>query len=118
MLRPDLVECMGAESALDFKPDIPATAARGEIDRPRKAPERRKEMLSIPTVAREERTPRVMKKYVTGDGRLVIREENVRNNGYLQVVRTDGRLVLNLIPLCAGGDENESESARELSLLS
>ncbi|KAE8716353.1 Detected protein of unknown function [Hibiscus syriacus] len=44
------------------------------------------------------RMPWVLKRYYTVDGRLIIRRERVGFNEYLQAHRSNGRLVLDLVP--------------------
>ncbi|KAK4489927.1 hypothetical protein RD792_000575 [Penstemon davidsonii] len=53
--------------------------------------------------------PWVMKKYYSSDGRLIIKEEKVEHHEYFTAHRSNGRLVLNLVPL----DDTVEESCRE-----
>ncbi|GFP79040.1 hypothetical protein PHJA_000047500 [Phtheirospermum japonicum] len=57
--------------------------------------------------------PWVMKRYYSGDGRLVITEERVRHHEYFQVYRSNGRLVLNLVPLNDVVEEEEDQGQKE-----
>ncbi|KAJ6412757.1 hypothetical protein OIU84_005742 [Salix udensis] len=57
----------------------------------------------IPLLARTENLPShmpwVLKRYYTGDGRLILREEKVRHHEYFRAHRCNGRLTLHLVPL-------------------
>ncbi|KAL3621439.1 hypothetical protein CASFOL_036351 [Castilleja foliolosa] len=66
-------------------------------------------MPSLACANRPSQMPWVMKRYYSGDGRLVIKEERVRNPEYLQVHRSNGRLVLNLVPLDDVVEEDQGE---------
>ncbi|CAL5348721.1 unnamed protein product [Camellia sinensis] len=55
--------------------------------------------------------PWVLKRYYTSDGRLIIREEKVRQRQYFRAKRLDGRLTLQLIHLVE--DDNDDEDERE-----
>ncbi|CAA3019075.1 Hypothetical predicted protein, partial [Olea europaea subsp. europaea] len=41
--------------------------------------------------------PRAMKKYYTGDGRLVIKKQRLRSQEYFEAHRANGRLALNFV---------------------
>ncbi|EPS59656.1 hypothetical protein M569_15149 [Genlisea aurea] len=102
---PDLDECIGAESTADYRRQPPPLAPPpGRRQVTAAPPAREVDMPVVPIVARDERTPRAMARFTTEDGRLLIREEPVRNNGYMRVVRTDGRLVVYIVPLDDDGD--------------
>ncbi|KAA8538032.1 hypothetical protein F0562_027388 [Nyssa sinensis] len=57
----------------------------------------------IPLLARTENLPShmpwVMKRYYTGDGRLIIKEEKVKHHEYFRAHRANGRLTLQIVPL-------------------
>ncbi|MCE3051957.1 hypothetical protein HAX54_051249 [Datura stramonium] len=58
----------------------------------------------IPWLAKTDNVPSsqmpwVMKRYYTSDGRLIIKQEKVERFQYFEAHRTDGRLMLNLVPL-------------------
>ncbi|KAF3668980.1 hypothetical protein FXO38_07816 [Capsicum annuum] len=58
----------------------------------------------IPGLAKTENVPSsqmpwVMKRYYTSDGRLIIKEEKIERFEYFEAHRTNGRLMLNLVPL-------------------
>ncbi|KAG2303578.1 hypothetical protein Bca4012_062318 [Brassica carinata] len=57
----------------------------------------------IPLLAQTENLlphmPWVLRRVVTSDGRLILREEKVRHHEYFRAHRSDGRLTLHLVPL-------------------
>ncbi|KAJ4889623.1 structural constituent of ribosome [Raphanus sativus] len=57
----------------------------------------------IPLLAQTENLlphmPWVLKRVVTSDGRLILREEKVRHHDYFRAHRSNGRLTLHLVPL-------------------
>ncbi|CAN4116330.1 unnamed protein product [Withania somnifera] len=58
----------------------------------------------IPCLVKTENVPSsqmpwVMKRYYTSDGRLIIKQEKIERFEYLEAHRTNGRLMLNLVPL-------------------
>ncbi|CAH8351878.1 unnamed protein product [Eruca vesicaria subsp. sativa] len=57
----------------------------------------------IPSLAQTENLlphmPWVLKRVVTSDGRLILREEKVRHHEYFRAHRSNGRLTLHLVPL-------------------
>ncbi|CAH8361164.1 unnamed protein product [Eruca vesicaria subsp. sativa] len=57
----------------------------------------------IPLLAQTENLlphmPWVLKRVVTSDGRLILREEKVRHHEYFRAHRSNGRLTLHLVPL-------------------
>ncbi|XP_004238512.2 uncharacterized protein [Solanum lycopersicum] len=59
--------------------------------------------------------PWVMKRYHTSDGRLIIKEEKVKRFEYFETHRTEGRLMLNLIPLNddAGDSDDDNDAAAD-----
>ncbi|XP_055835058.1 uncharacterized protein LOC129903523 [Solanum dulcamara] len=70
----------------------------------------------IPGLAKTEfpssQMPWVMKRYHTSDGRLIIKEEKLKRFEYFETHRTDGRLMLNLVPLndddvCDSDDDDD-----------
>ncbi|CAN4122230.1 unnamed protein product [Withania somnifera] len=68
----------------------------------------------IPGLAKTENVPFsqmpwVMKRYYTSDGRLIIKEEKVERFEYLEAHRTNGRLMLNLVPLNDDGLDYSDE---------
>lgn len=72
----------------------------------------------IPGLAKTENVqssqmPWVMKRYHTSDGRLIIKEEKVKRFEYFETYRTDGRLMLNLVPLnddvCDSDDDDDDD---------
>lgn len=72
----------------------------------------------IPGLAKTENVPSsqmpwVMKRYHTSDGRLIIKEEKVKRFEYFETYRTDGRLMLNLVPLndgvCDSDDDDDDD---------
>lgn len=110
----ELGDYLGVESCTDFIPDVAAITSRGGpgASRPRRsrrsdAAEMVKYPPPIPLLARTDNL--LMKKYRTSDGRLVITEERAPRHQYFQMHRSNGRLVLSLIPVDA-----EEESCEEL----
>ncbi|KAK6792401.1 hypothetical protein RDI58_011482 [Solanum bulbocastanum] len=73
----------------------------------------------IPGLAKTENVPSsqmpwVMKRYHTSDGRLIIKEEKVKRFEYFETQRTEGRLMLNLIPLNDDvGDSDDDDDAAD-----
>uniref|UniRef100_M1CMR7 FAF domain-containing protein n=1 Tax=Solanum tuberosum TaxID=4113 RepID=M1CMR7_SOLTU len=73
----------------------------------------------IPGLAKTENVPSsqmpwVMKRYHTSDGRLIIKEEKVKRFEYFETHRTEGRLMLNLIPLNDNvGDSDDDDDAAD-----
>ncbi|XP_022894502.1 protein FAF-like, chloroplastic isoform X2 [Olea europaea var. sylvestris] len=53
--------------------------------------------------------PWVMNKYYTNDGRLIIREEKVKRHEYFEAHRSNGRLILNLIPSDDEVDDDDDQ---------
>ncbi|KAI3459998.1 hypothetical protein Pfo_016661 [Paulownia fortunei] len=125
MHNTEFSDYIGLESCADLKSDV-KTPAHGGGSNPRRS--RRMEAADkeypppIPWLARTENLPShmpwVMKRYYSGDGRLIIKEEKVKRHEYFQVHRSNGRLVLNLVPLdsvfeksCKERHAGEEESA-------
>ncbi|KAG2318684.1 hypothetical protein Bca52824_011897 [Brassica carinata] len=67
-----------AAAAREFPPPIPLLAQTGNL---------------LPHM------PWVLKRVVTSDGRLILREEKVRHHEYFHAHRANGRLTLHLVPL-------------------
>ncbi|KAG7647182.1 putative The fantastic four family protein [Arabidopsis thaliana] len=67
-----------AAAAREFPPPIPLLAQTGNL---------------LPHM------PWVLKRVVTSDGRLILREEKVRHHEYFRANRSNGRLTLHLVPL-------------------
>ncbi|XP_010498673.1 PREDICTED: protein FANTASTIC FOUR 3-like [Camelina sativa] len=67
-----------AAAAREFPPPIPLLAQTGNL---------------LPHM------PWVLKRVVTSDGRLILREEKVRHHEYFRADRSNGRLTLHLVPL-------------------
>ncbi|KAF8088471.1 hypothetical protein N665_0541s0036 [Sinapis alba] len=67
-----------AAAAREFPPPIPLLAQTGNL---------------LPHM------PWVLKRVVTSDGRLILREEKVRHHEYFRAHRANGRLTLHLVPL-------------------
>ncbi|CAN8291945.1 unnamed protein product [Cochlearia groenlandica] len=67
-----------AAAAREFPPPIPSLAQTGNL---------------LPHM------PWVLKRVVTSDGRLILREEKVRHHEYFRAHRSNGRLTLHLVPL-------------------
>ncbi|KAJ0257591.1 Uncharacterized protein HA466_0084330 [Hirschfeldia incana] len=69
----------------------------------------------IPLLAQTENLlphmPWVLKRVVTSDGRLILREEKVRHHEYFRAHRSNGRLTLHLVPL----DDDDLELPQEPS---
>ncbi|KAL8514187.1 hypothetical protein ACS0TY_013352 [Phlomoides rotata] len=110
----DMSDIIGAESCnVDFSPDAPvATLSDGGVGT--KAPRWRRRnnatAKEYPPVL-PSLTPTCIK-YTTEDGRVVIKEEKLgRRREYLQAHRSDGRLLLNLVPLDSDDEENVAEVA-------
>ncbi|KAL3830475.1 hypothetical protein ACJIZ3_019277 [Penstemon smallii] len=57
--------------------------------------------------------PWVMHKHHTSDGRLVITKEKVKRHEYFEAFRSNGRLVLNLVLLNDGENEDEEEEKED-----
>lgn len=104
---PEFGDCIGVESGADLKSDVADAQPRqwGRIShRSRRSDAAAKEYPPpISWLARTENQsshmPWVMKKYYSGDGRLIIKEEKVKHHEYFLADRSNGRLVLNLINL-------------------
>ncbi|KAK4428447.1 hypothetical protein Salat_1144300 [Sesamum alatum] len=107
----ELGDYIGVESCIDLIPDVAdgvpwQGGGGGAVKTSRR---RRREVAEkeypppIPMLARTENLPShmpwVMRRYYTSDGRLVIKEEKVKRHEYFEAHRSNGRLVLNLIPL-------------------
>ncbi|VVA92129.1 unnamed protein product [Arabis nemorensis] len=67
-----------AAAAREFPPPIPLLAQTGNL---------------------HPHMPWVLKRVVTSDGRLILREEKVRHHEYFRAHRSNGRLTLHLVPL-------------------
>ncbi|KAI3465060.1 hypothetical protein Pfo_021723 [Paulownia fortunei] len=120
MHSPELGDYIGVESCVDLKPDVadtPSHSGGAGMNLPRcrwRWDVAEKEYPPpIPLLARTENLPShmpwVMKRYYTSDGRLVIKEEKVKHHEYFQAHRSNGRLVLKLVPL----DDAVEESCKE-----
>lgn len=124
----DLGDCIGAESCVDLKSslsDLEQEILSPTIHDNRRC--RRRDKLSekmkrektdypppIPWLARTGKLPShmpwIMKRYPMSDGRLIIREEKVKRHEYFQAFRSDGRLVLRLVPVIDEDEEEEEEN--------
>lgn len=71
----------------------------------------------IPSLARTENQqphmPRVLQRYYTNDGRLILREEKVKHHEYFRAYRSNGRLTLHLIPLDNEDNDTDEEEEEE-----
>ncbi|KAK6130692.1 hypothetical protein DH2020_035546 [Rehmannia glutinosa] len=115
----DFTDYIGLESCADLKSDMnnpPRSGGRSDSRRirPTEAAAAEKEYPPpIPWLARTENLPShmpwVMQRYYSGDGRLIIREEKVKRHEYFQVHRSNGRLVLNLVPLDDAVEESRKD---------
>ncbi|KAL0432736.1 UNVERIFIED_CONTAM: hypothetical protein Slati_2607900 [Sesamum latifolium] len=119
MYSPEFGDYIGVESAADLKSDIGGQPLGGGINhrRMRRQEEADREFPPpIPWLARTENQaphmPWVMKKYYTGDGRLIIKEEKVKRHGF-HAHRSNGRLVLNLVPSTASSRRTAKSFAPE-----
>ncbi|KAG5245846.1 protein FANTASTIC FOUR [Salix suchowensis] len=95
-------EYIGIESCLDLETSTNHGSCSREKRNQRWA--KKKEFPPpIPLLARTENLPShmpwVLKRYYTGDGRLILREEKVRHHEYFRAHRCNGRLTLHLVPL-------------------
>ncbi|XP_057795900.1 uncharacterized protein LOC131012008 [Salvia miltiorrhiza] len=101
MPDPAFGDCVGVESSADLESDVDAALAPPRRHKRPAAAEKKEFPPPISWLARTEslpsHMPRVMRKYCTTDGRLIIKEERVRCHDYFLADRSDGRLVLNLI---------------------
>ncbi|KAL2489236.1 uncharacterized protein Fot_42571 [Forsythia ovata] len=97
MQSPELGDYIGAESYVDFVMDFntltAAAAQNGDSGRRQRVVEKEKKEYPPPI------SPWMMKKYCTGDGRLIIEDVKVKSHEYFQAHRANGRLVLNLVTL-------------------
>ncbi|XP_009617618.1 uncharacterized protein [Nicotiana tomentosiformis] len=129
-----LADYVGVESYVDLKSDLNLEPykwfsggggggfERREEERMAMKREKQKEKIereyppSIPWLSHTENLPTsqmpwVMKRYYTPDGRLIIKEEKVKRFEYFEAHRTNGRLMLNLVPLnddvsCSDDDDD------------
>ncbi|KAH6828421.1 hypothetical protein C2S53_013822 [Perilla frutescens var. hirtella] len=116
----ELDDYFGMESCTDFRPEVAEIVSRGGAGKSRARHSRRSKAAvteyppPIPMLVRAENLPSqmpwVMKKHRTSDGRLVITEERASRREYFQVHRSNGRLVLNLIPV----NDDDEEGGEEL----
>ncbi|XP_019262457.1 PREDICTED: uncharacterized protein LOC109240284 [Nicotiana attenuata] len=130
-----LADYVGVESYVDLKSDLNLEPykwfsggggggfERREEVRMAMKREKQKEKVereyppSIPWLAHTENLPTsqmpwVMKRYYTPDGRLIIKEEKVKRFEYFEAHRTNGRLMLNLVPLnddVSGSDDDDED---------
>ncbi|KAL3514053.1 hypothetical protein ACH5RR_026770 [Cinchona calisaya] len=106
----DLGDCIGMESCDDLKSsthDEFCMAQRCQRSRrnnnQRLAKIEKEYPPPIPWLARTGNLPShmpwIMKRYYTNDGRLIIKEEKVKRHEYFQAYRSNGRLILYLVPL-------------------
>lgn len=121
----ELVDYIGVESCFDFSPDVPDIVPRGGAATSHARRSRRSDAAAmtteypppIPLLAHIENVsshvPWVMKSYRTSDGRLVITEERAPRHEYFQVLRSDGRLVLNLVPVDVEGEGRDGGGEAE-----
>ncbi|KAK4434165.1 hypothetical protein Salat_0579200 [Sesamum alatum] len=116
MYSPEFGDYIGVESAADLRSEMVAPPRGGgsNLRRMRRAEEADREFPPpIPWLAHTENQPPhmpwVMRKYYTGDGRLIIKEEKVKRHGYFHAHRSNGRLVLNLVPLDDDAVEEDCE---------
>ncbi|KAL7085582.1 hypothetical protein ACP275_14G289200 [Erythranthe tilingii] len=112
-------DCIGVESCANLKSDVDAPLGGGNrrritrLESATAAAAEREYPPPIPWLVQTENLPShmpwVMRKYYTEDGRLVIKEEKVDRHEYFKSHRSNGRLVINLIPL----DDAVEESFKE-----
>ncbi|XP_052203008.1 uncharacterized protein LOC127808485 [Diospyros lotus] len=118
----EMGECIGMESCVDLQENQEA-ALGGCGGGRRRCVRLGSEVMKridfpppLPTLARTENLSSshmqwAMRRYYTGDGRLVIREEKIRHREYfLQAHRSGGRLTLQFVPL---GDEEDDDVDEE-----
>ncbi|KAK4341415.1 hypothetical protein RND71_039916 [Anisodus tanguticus] len=115
----DMADYIGVESHVDsklapYKWFTCGSSGGGLVLKRKKKKEKieRKYPPPLPCLVRTENVPSsqmpwVMKRYYTSDGRLIIKEEKVKRFEYFETHRTDGRLMLNLVPL--NDDVSDSE---------
>ena len=101
---------IGTESCMDLQNDIEvehcdtSSKTKGSaLKSSSKKKEKREFPPPIPLLSGAQNVPWVLKRYVTGDGRLILKEEKVRRHEYFRAHRSNGRLALQLVPL----DEEE-----------
>lgn len=131
-----LADYVGVESYVDLKSDLNLEPykwfsgggggggfERREEERMAMKREKQKEKIereyppSIPWLSHTENLPTsqmpwVMKRYYTPDGRLIIKEEKVKRFEYFEAHRTNGRLMVNLVPLnddVSGSDDDDED---------
>ncbi|KAL6578305.1 hypothetical protein OROMI_010633 [Orobanche minor] len=94
---------IGQESCADIESDVNAQPPRNRRISRRMEEVETEHPPPIPWLARTGNRPShmpwVMKRYYTSDGRLILREEKLRHHEYFQAYRSNGRLVMNLVPL-------------------
>ncbi|CAA3002076.1 Hypothetical predicted protein [Olea europaea subsp. europaea] len=108
MQNPELGDYIGVESCVEMKTDLDTDVAGRNICLNNRRLIMRRDTAEknypppIPWLARTANFPShmpwVMKKYYMSDGRLIIREEKVERHEYFEAHRSNGRLLLNLIP--------------------
>ncbi|KAL3845838.1 hypothetical protein ACJIZ3_003241 [Penstemon smallii] len=119
MQNPELVDYIGMESCFDLESGAvdttpsPPVGLNNRRHRIRSSTADNNYPPPITCLARTENLPShmpwVMRKYYGSDGRLIIKEEKVKRHEYFTAHRSNGRLVLNLVPL----DDAVEESCRE-----
>ncbi|CAI9777976.1 unnamed protein product [Fraxinus pennsylvanica] len=124
MQNPELGDYIGVESCVDMKTDLDTDVSSRSINNRRRGIKRdTAEKIYPPPIPWLARTgnlpshmlmPWVMKKYYTSDGRLIIREEKVKRHEYFEAHRSNGRLVLNLIPFDDEVDEDDDDQIDEI----
>ncbi|XP_047306622.1 uncharacterized protein LOC124910041 [Impatiens glandulifera] len=94
--------CIDLMSSLDEVKSAPGPGGRVRLTRSESKP--KKEFPPpIPMLARTENLsphmPWTLKRYYSGDGRLIIKEVRVPHHDYFKVNRSGGRLTLDLVPM-------------------
>ncbi|KAJ8561424.1 hypothetical protein K7X08_027614 [Anisodus acutangulus] len=120
-----LGDFIGVESCIDLQSDInmePNTQCDSGIKKMKKEKKKEKEYPPpIPWLActknltySQIKMPWIMKRYYTEDGRLIIKEEKMKHYEYFEAHRSEGRLMLRLIPLndevLSTDDNDDSEN--------
>ncbi|GER41999.1 hypothetical protein STAS_18752 [Striga asiatica] len=117
MHNPLIGDCIGLESCGDTAPDFdPLPPPRSRASRRTKAAAAAAAMEHPPPIPfLAPQMPCVMTRHYTGDGRLIIKEEIKRNHKYFEVCRSNGRLVLNLVPIDYVIDEDTMADDRVIA---
>ncbi|QHO30038.1 hypothetical protein HN51_018457 [Arachis hypogaea] len=103
---------IGAESCMDLQNDI----VEIEMEKKQNVAEKLEKKRELPPPIRllcnthNSKSSWALKRYRTSDGRLILREEKVKGREYFQAHRSNGRLILQLIPL---GDDDAAAEERD-----